>query len=399
MTRRQYSNTATEATLTGGVAAADTSFALTSFAGYPAVPFTATISRGQADEEVVLITAVSSNTVTATRGYDGTAAQSHSAGATFVHTTVAKDFDEANAHVNATSGVHGLVGQVVGTTDTQTLLNKTLTSPVLAGAVNTGTTTIVTATVSGTLSVAGATTLSGNTSVGGTLTATGAATLNGGMTSTTGTFSGPVTANGGITIPTGKDVTLPDAPTASTDAANKSYVDGVVASKAPTASPTFTGKVTASTLDLTSTGDASATTDGALVIGPRSGFNVTIDNNEIVARNNGVLASSIGVGGTRVSNMADPGGATDAATKGYVDGLYKRGHFSGTTNSSGYVTVTHGLGSTPAAFICTSGLATNAGLVQAVTGMDSTTATVYTSNGTNAPAGSTSLDFYWVAYK
>jgi hypothetical protein len=44
VTRRQYSNTATEATLTGGIAAADTSFTLTSFAGYPAAPFTATIS-------------------------------------------------------------------------------------------------------------------------------------------------------------------------------------------------------------------------------------------------------------------------------------------------------------------------------------------------------------------
>jgi hypothetical protein len=66
---------------------------------------------------VVLITAVSSSTVTATRGYDGTTPKSHAAGATFTHTTVAKDFDEANAHVNAATGVHGLAGGLVGTTD------------------------------------------------------------------------------------------------------------------------------------------------------------------------------------------------------------------------------------------------------------------------------------------
>lgn len=212
MARRQYSNTATEATLTGGVASADTSFILTSFAGFPAVPFTATISRGESDEEVVLITAVSSSTVTATRGYDGTAAKAHSAGATFTHTTVAKDYDEANAHVNTSAGVHGLAGSVVGTTDTQTLTNKTLTSPTLAGAVNTGTTTMVNAALSGTLSVSGATTLaalaatdgsfSGNASVGGTLSVTGASTLtgalaaNGGVTTTTVTATGLVKGAG-----------------------------------------------------------------------------------------------------------------------------------------------------------------------------------------------------------
>jgi hypothetical protein len=48
----------------------------------------------------------------------------------------ATDADEANAHVNASSGVHGLTGAVVGTTDTQTVSNKTLNNTTFTGEVN-----------------------------------------------------------------------------------------------------------------------------------------------------------------------------------------------------------------------------------------------------------------------
>jgi hypothetical protein len=229
VTRRQYSNTATQATLAGAAAAADTSMTLTSFADYPPPPFTATISRGEVDEEVVLVTAVSASTVTMTRGYDSTTAKSHAAGASFIHTTVARDFDEANAHVNATTGVHGVTSGLVGTTDTQTLTNKTLTSPALSSPTVTGTATLASATLSGSISVTGAATLSsatlsgalavgGNATVGGNLTVTGGLSAAGAVTlgpitfaagqvgafaaisGTTGTFSSTLTVAGASTL-------------------------------------------------------------------------------------------------------------------------------------------------------------------------------------------------------
>lgn len=218
MARRQYSNTATEASLTGGIGSSDTSFTLTSFAGYPAAPFTATISRGDADEEVVLVTAVSTSTVTCTRGYDGTTPKSHSAGATFIHTTIARDFDEANAHVQASSGVHGAAGSVVGTTDAQTLSNKTLIAPALQSPTATGTASFAAANFSGAVSISGVTTLAsfaatsgsltGDLSVGGTLTSTGPVNAAGGLTTTQATASAP-------------------APTAANQLVRKDYADAL----------------------------------------------------------------------------------------------------------------------------------------------------------------------------
>lgn len=128
MSLRYYAN-APATTLAASCTSLATSITVAATTGLPITyPFVVILDRGTASEEVVLCTAAAGTTLTVTRGYDGTSAFSHAVGASVQHGLSAIDPREANAHVNASSGVHGLTGSVVGTTDTQALTNKDLTA-------------------------------------------------------------------------------------------------------------------------------------------------------------------------------------------------------------------------------------------------------------------------------
>lgn len=133
MAARNYSNTAVVTTETSLSGTAGTTLTLASATGWPAAPFTAVVEPGTANAEVILVGARTTTSCSSiTRGYDGTTAVTHGSGSVIAHEIPAIDPSEANAHVNASAAVHGLAGTVVGTTDTQTLTNKTF-----AGASNT----------------------------------------------------------------------------------------------------------------------------------------------------------------------------------------------------------------------------------------------------------------------
>ena len=141
MTTRKYSSRAQQTTLSSPITSTATTMTVVNGASIMGgktltgtQTYTVVIDPDTALEEIVDVTVYSSgNTLTITRGVDGPTpgtGSAHSAGAVVRHMAIGRDYQEANDHIEATTG-HGATGAVVGTTNTQTLTNKTLTSPVL----------------------------------------------------------------------------------------------------------------------------------------------------------------------------------------------------------------------------------------------------------------------------
>ena len=146
MAARQYRSTVEAKTLRSGINNSVTSMTLNTVTTLPTTyPYTLVIDPDTSSEEIVTVTATGGgNVLTITRGQDGTSAQSHDAAAVVKHMITARDLQDAQNHIDATSGgytitndgegnttksLHGIAvgeGAVVGTAKTQTLTNKTL---------------------------------------------------------------------------------------------------------------------------------------------------------------------------------------------------------------------------------------------------------------------------------
>lgn len=138
----EHTGTASPTELAAPLTNVATSITVADGTGYPTGAggnFYITIDRLGANYERILCSGRVGNVITVAssgRGVDGTVAQSHLLGATVEHTWSAVEANQLSAHISAVNGVHGVVGDLVGTSDAQTLTNKTLTTPTIGSLTN-----------------------------------------------------------------------------------------------------------------------------------------------------------------------------------------------------------------------------------------------------------------------
>jgi len=331
MTTRKYSSRSQQTTLTAALTSSGTSATVvsgTALVGGVTISagetFTVVIDPDTALEEIVDVTAVSTNTLTIVRGIDGSTGQAHSAGAVVRHMAIGRDYREANTHIEATTG-HGATGAVVGTTNTQTLTNKTLTSPVITTPTITSLTlgdgnlvfegatadafettlTVVDPTADRTVTIPDATTtlvgtdttqtLTNKTLTSPTITGTGAIA---------GTFTGNLTGN--VTGSSGS--TTGNAATATALATARTFQ--------------LTGDVEASGVTFDGTGNVSLTT----VIGTGAIVNADVNTSAQIAYSklaltNGIVNADINASAAIDWSKIAPSATVSTTELGYLDGV------------------------------------------------------------------------------
>jgi hypothetical protein len=249
---------------------------------------------------------ISGNTLTIVRGIDGSSGVAHSAGAIVRHMAIGRDYREANTHIEATTG-HGATGAVVGTTNTQTLTNKTLTSPTITG----------TGAIAGTFTGNLTGNVTGNvTGSSGSTSGNAATVTNGVYTTDTGTVTSTMIAN--------DTIVNADVNTAAAIAYSKLNLTGTIVNADITNDTITNAKInTAAAIDWTKLGISStvSATEIGYVDGVTSAIQTQLDSKLATATATSTYAplASPALTGTPTAPTATAGtNTTQVATTAYV---------------------------------------------------------------------------------
>ena len=271
MTTRKYSSRSQQTTLTAALTSSATSVVVVSGSALlggttisAGETFTVVIDPDTALEEIVDVTAVSTNTLTVTRGIDGSTGQAHSAGAVVRHMAIGRDYREANQHIENTTTAHGItLANLVKTTDTGTVTSTMITDGTIVNA-DINASAAIADTKLGTISTAGKVSNSATTATSAnTVSAIVARDASGNFTA--GTVTANLTGNvtGNVTGSSGS--TTGNAATATALATARTFQ--------------LTGDVEASGVTFDGTGNVSLTT----VIGTGAIVNADVNTSAQIA--------------------------------------------------------------------------------------------------------------------
>ena len=343
MTTRKYSSRSQQSTLSAALTSAGTTATVvsgTSLLGGATISagetFTVVIDPDTALEEIVDVTAVSTNTLTITRGIDGSTGVAHSAGAVVRHMAIGRDYREANQHIENTTTAHGLtIADVVTTTNTKTLTNKTISAAdnTLTGvATLTGTQTLTnktltSPTITGTGAIAGTFTgnLTGNvtgnvsgtagSATGNAATATALQTarnfqLTGDVEASAVSFDGTGAVNLVTSIGTGTIVNADVNASAAIAYSKLALTGGIVNTDISNTAAISLGKLATDPL-------ARANHTGTQTASTISDFDTQVRTSRLDQM--AAPTGSVSANSQKITNLATPTSNTDASTKAYVD--------------------------------------------------------------------------------